>query len=200
MSRHESRADNAARSDSSLFKHVLNGDQQAATELYYRYAQRLGKLVEAKTSHALKRRFEAEDIVQSVFASFFRGMGLKYYDVPTGGELWGLFLVIALNKIRAKAVYSQAAKRDSRRTVGGELLERIPEGTDRTASQLLELAIVETLDGLKPIEGEIVTLRIQGHEVAEIAAQVNRSKRTVERVLQGFRKKLAETLDVEDGG
>ena len=36
------------------------------------------------------------------------------YDVPPGEELWGLLLVIALNKIRTEETFHRAAKRDVR--------------------------------------------------------------------------------------
>ena len=42
---------------------------------------------------------------------------------------------------------------------------------------------------------EQVRLRIDGHEVADIAAHTGRSKRSVERVLQQFRDQLQGLLD-----
>ena len=36
------------------------------------------------------------------------------YDVPPGEELWGLLLVIALNKIRTEETFHRAGKRDVR--------------------------------------------------------------------------------------
>lgn len=182
-------------SDSSLFRQAQVGNQEAATRLYYRYAQRIRRLFQSKTSADVKATLDSEDIVQSVFASFFRGMGLGYYDVPTGGELWNLLLVIALNKIRAKATYSKAAKRDIRKTQGGDILEAVPNRSDSADDQILQLAIDEALAELQPQDNQIITLRIQGHEVAEIAEKVRRSKRSVERVLQGFRKKLSRRLE-----
>jgi DNA-directed RNA polymerase specialized sigma24 family protein len=41
---------------------------------------------------------------------------------------------------------------------------------------------------------DIITLRIAGHEVNEIASQTGRAKRTVERILQEFRKSLEGVL------
>jgi DNA-directed RNA polymerase specialized sigma24 family protein len=40
----------------------------------------------------------------------------------------------------------------------------------------------------------MVTLRIEGHEVAEIARLTNRSHRTVERLLQQARERLTELM------
>jgi RNA polymerase sigma-70 factor (ECF subfamily) len=92
------------------------GNQDAALQLYLRYAHRLRALAKAQCSAELARRIDTEDIVQSVFGSFFRRAGQGYYDVPAGDELWKLLLVIALNKIRAQSAFHRAAKRDVRRT------------------------------------------------------------------------------------
>src|SRR5690349_20841483 len=91
-------------SDGSLLARVREGSQDAAAALYHRYAQRLLALARAKCGDDLAARVDAEDIVQSVFGSFFRGARQGYYDVPSGEEMWGLLLVIGLNKIRAKGV------------------------------------------------------------------------------------------------
>src|SRR5436190_234194 len=128
-------------SDSSLLRRVQCGNQDAATQLYFRYAERLRQLVRSESSPALARREDPEDILQSIFTSFFRGVGRGYYDVPAGDELWKLFLVIALNKICAKGTYHRAAKRDVRVTVGGQFLERYGRTTgdpDRAEVLLLK--------------------------------------------------------------
>jgi RNA polymerase sigma factor (sigma-70 family) len=184
-------------SDSSLVRRFRQGSQDAATQLYVRYAQRLRALARTNSSTDLAGQIDPEDIVQSVFGSFFRGINQGYYDVPAGEDLWKLFLVIALNKIRAKAVYYHAAARDSRRTVSGETarpnLETVA-ATEDTESAFLELALDDALGSLPPRARRIVELRVEGHEVAEIARRTGRSKRTVERILQDARRKLDELL------
>ena len=106
-------------SDHSLVRRFRQGHQDAADLLYHRYADRLLTLVQARQSPDLASRVDYEDIVQSVFGSFFRGVSRGMYDVPAREELWHLFLVITLNKIRAKGVFHRAAKRDVRMTIGG---------------------------------------------------------------------------------
>ena len=103
-------------SDGSLVRRLKGGSEDAATQLYTRYANRLRALARANTSAQLARRVDAEDIVQSVFRIFFAGASRGMYDVPAGEDLWKLLLVIALNKIRGESVYHQAAKRDVRVT------------------------------------------------------------------------------------
>jgi RNA polymerase sigma-70 factor (ECF subfamily) len=164
-----------------------------------RYARRLRALTQAQCSPELARQVDAEDIVQSIFGSFFRGATQGCYDIPAGEELWKLFLVIALNKIRAKGNYYRTAKRDARLLV---LTERIEEqaaagGQNEADLMVLQLAVAEALDRLPAQYKEMVTLRIEGYEIAEIAQRTGRSHRTVERILQQARQRLDELLKEE---
>jgi RNA polymerase sigma-70 factor (ECF subfamily) len=191
------KGDGAEPTDSSLLRRLRHGNQDAATQLYLRYAERLRLLARAEFSADLARRVDVDDIVQSVFTSFFRGVSRGYYDVPAGEELWKLFLVIALNKIRAKGAFHRAAKRDIRLTVGEHMIDqgsRANKDSDPTPMAFLRLVIDEALEVLPSPQKQMVILRIEGFEVAEIAAKTGRSKRTVERVLQDFRKRLSDIL------
>jgi RNA polymerase sigma-70 factor (ECF subfamily) len=182
-----------AATDRSLLRRLQHGQADASTELYLRYAERLLALAAAQSSAELARRVDPEDIVQSVFRTFFRRASLGHYTVPDGEEIWKLLLVIALNKVRATGAFHRAAKRDVRRTAGGEAFERAVEShPDRDGSALdtLRMVIGELLEGLPEAHRRIIELRIEGHEVNDIAAAVRRSKRSVERVLQDFRQRL----------
>jgi RNA polymerase sigma-70 factor (ECF subfamily) len=170
---------------------LKQGSQDAATQLYLRYAHRLRALALAQCSDALARQVEPEDVVQSVFGSFFRGAAQGCYDVPVGEELWRLFLVIALNKIRARGNYHLAAKRDARRTVAADALDEVAGEEDLV---FLRLTVEEAMEKLSPQHRQMVSLRIEGHEVAEIAQMTNRSHRTVERLLQQARERLTELM------
>jgi RNA polymerase sigma-70 factor, ECF subfamily len=185
-------------SDHSLMRRLRLGSEDAATQIYLRYAYRLRALARSQSSPELARCVDADEMVQSVFGSFFRGAKNGYYDVPVGEELWRLFLVIALNKIRAKGAFYHAAKRDVRMTSGGALLEQCAEVAhdDTTAAMRdLQLSIDEALESLPSEYREMVLLRIEGYRVEEIADRMKRSKRSVERMLQEVRKKLAYFID-----
>jgi RNA polymerase sigma-70 factor (ECF subfamily) len=184
-------------SDHSLLQRYRRGCEDAATQLYLRYAQRLRGLAREQIGSDLAGRVDLDDVVQSVFGSFFRRARGGYYDVPVGEELWRLFLVIALHKVRNQGAFHRAARRDVRR-------ERPPDGAGGAAAEdgasfaFLQLVIDEALERLPQQQREMVELRVEGHEVAEIAARTGRSKRTVERLLQEARRRLADILS-EDG-
>jgi DNA-directed RNA polymerase specialized sigma24 family protein len=61
-------------------------------------------------------------------------------------------------------------------------------------SALLEVCVEDVLGKLPDSHREMVELRIQGHEVAELARRTGRSKRTVERILQDVRSRLRQLL------
>lgn len=185
-------------SDRALLGRIRSGQEDAATLLYLRYADRLRALATSQCSSDLGRRLDPDDIVQSVFRTFFRrvtqGAG---YDVPAGDEIWKLFRVIAINKIRTVGAFHRAAKRDVGASVGGEEFDRAVQtqsGSDEMALTVLRLLIEEILAGLPGSHRQIVQLRIEEYDVAEIAHRTQRSKRTVERVLQQFRQSLSTTL------
>lgn len=183
-------------SDHALLQRLRAGDRDAATAIFYRYAHRLRALTHSKTSQDLASRLEPEDIVQSVFRSFFRRAEEGLYDVPEGQDLWNLFMVITLNKIRLQGKYHHAGKRDVRLTVRQDDMDESANDEEQ-AYRDLKLVMEEMLGQLAPKEREIVESRIQGFDVAEIALSVKRSKRTVERVLQEFRGNLHRLLDSE---
>jgi RNA polymerase sigma-70 factor (ECF subfamily) len=193
-------APNGEPSDQSLLQRLCQGSQDAAAQLYCRYAHRLRALAEAQCSPDLARRVDADDLVQSIFGSFFRGASKGYYEVPEGEELWKLFLVIALNKIRAKGKYHRAARRDVRMTVGSDHFDALPVSVGNPEDgevAFLRLAVAEALEKLPPQHKQIVTLRMEGHEVREIAELAGRSHRTVERILQQARDRLSQLLKGE---
>ncbi len=187
-------------SDKSLLRRFRDGNQDAATALYVRYAKRLQALARAQTGEQLASRFDPEDVVQSVFRTFFRRAVETGYDVPAGDELWQLLLVMALNKIRTLATHHRAQKRDVGRTGNPEHFEKLCQGSsgqDEIAYETMRMVVEELVADLPAPKNRIVELRIEGHEVQEIAKETNRSMRTVERTLQQFRNRLAKLIDDE---
>jgi RNA polymerase sigma-70 factor (ECF subfamily) len=182
-------------SDGSLLRRFQQGSGHAATILYFRYAEHLQSLAAARIAPDLACRIDPEDIVQSVFRTFFRRAALGQFEVPDGEDLWKLFLVLALNKLRNAGTYHRAARRDVRRSATAD-----PEGTeghngrDENALLVLRLVIEEVLGHLPESARLVVELRIEGHEVAEIAQRSGRSKRSVERILRDFRERLQASL------
>lgn len=188
------------RSDGSLVRLLRNGEQQAATDLFLRYSDRLLNLARNNTSAQLSPRFDPEDVVQSVFRSFFRRVSDGAYDVPPGEELWRLLLVLSLNKVRSLARFHRAKKRSVEATLAGEdYADMVEEFSvpDPQPRQILEMVVDRILGDLPSSQRDIVERRIQGESVVDIAAHTQRSRRTVERVIKKFRDQISELNDDE---
>jgi RNA polymerase sigma-70 factor (ECF subfamily) len=197
---HEKLKDSHDVSDSELLERFESNDPGAATDLYLRYAKRLFGLVRSQMSPALQHQVEVDDIVQSVFRTFFRRARTGQYEVPAGDELWSLLLVMTLNKIRKSADYHTAQRRDMRRTTvaDAELFKRIPSTMDPKNDEaigMLRIVVDELVNDLPAAKAEMIRCRIAGYEIQEIADTTKRSKRTVERTLQEFRKRLEDELE-----
>jgi RNA polymerase sigma-70 factor (ECF subfamily) len=178
-------------------KRFQGGQPDAATELYLRYAERLRLLAARQCAPDLAPRLDPEDIVQSVFRTFFRRVAQGQYDVPDGEDLWKLFLVIALHKIRSTAAYHRAAKRDVRATGPGlreVMTQKHLAAPDETPLATLRLVIDQLLDSLPASMRPIIALRVEGYDIEEIASRTQRSRRSVERGLQEFRSKLSALI------
>jgi RNA polymerase sigma-70 factor (ECF subfamily) len=177
-------------SDAGLVGLLRAGDPWAARELFTRYARRLRALVASRIRGPVASRLSPDDIVQSVFRTLFQGVAERAYSAPEGRELWGLLCVLALNKLRERVAYHQAARRDVRRTAGG--VDALPDAD--AEAQWLGIEVDDLLDRFRPADREVIYLRMTGYEVTEIAERTGRSLRTVERVLQRARAKLAAEL------
>lgn len=183
--------------DQTLLRKFEAGDDNAATEIYLRYAERLQRLTEKQTGLDLATRIDADQIVQSVFRTFFRRAAIGEYDVANGDDLWKLFLVISLNKIRATARYHRANKRDVGKTI--PLLEGEPEkpgrsGNDEVSYSILKMTIDDILGALSEQDRLIVLMRMDGNSVRDISQATQRAKRTVERKLQEFKAMLLKAI------
>jgi len=190
-------------SDHSLVRQFKRGDEDAATQLYLRYAARLARLANREMSPQLGTRFDPEDVVQSVFRTFFRRAAEGLYDVPPGDQLWQLLLMIATNKVRHLGRFHRQAKRDVGKTLANTQEYSIDERTSRADPDhvpitILEMVVQDAMADLPDFQRTMIELRIQGHTAEEIAAQTGRCSRTVERVLKRFRDKMTQELEGPD--
>ena len=181
--------------DQQLLEEYRQGENDAAAAIYDRYGERLFALARRKTGIDLFQRLDPEDVVQSVFRTFFRRAADGSYELPDSDALWKLLVVITLNKIRSLADFHRAAKRDVRKTADIEIIPDLAAKQQIDAEDLLNWTVRELTESLPSEQQRIIQLRIQGFTVDEIATNCKRSKRTTERVLQNFRARLFAELE-----
>ncbi len=176
------------------------GDQQAAEQLFERYANRLIALARSQLSSRLSQRVDAEDIVQSVYQCFFTHARAGSYQVQQGVDLWRLLVTMTLHKVQQQINRHTAQKRAVRReqSFGSEdsLLGLQAEVLARDASPPEALALLEEVEllmrSLSPAHRRIVELRLQGYNRVEIATILRCSQRTVLRLLERIKQYLEQ--------
>jgi len=182
-----------------LMARLQAGDQDAARDCFQRYAHRLIGLARSRMNPRLRQKVDAEDVVQSVFNSFFARQADGQFDLQNWDSLWSMLVVITLRKCGRRVEYFRAARRDISREA--DLRARDDSGTDWEAiasdpSPSEALVLAETLEGIfdqLDDEGkQVVSMRLQGYSVIEISEKIGRTERTVHRVLERVRRRMLE--------
>jgi RNA polymerase sigma factor (sigma-70 family) len=174
-----------------LLARFRQGDPAAADAIFHRYVNRLVAFARTRLSAKLAQRVDAEDVVQSVYRSFFIRARDGQYTLDQSGDLWRLLATITLNKLHKQVEFHTAQKRAYDREqaiaaeesvvgVSAELLAREPSPADAMAA-VEELQ--QVMQKLTPLQRRMLELYLQGHTVAEVADAVERSERAVRRLL-----------------
>ncbi len=182
-------------------------DEAAAEELFRRYSGRLTALARSRLSSALARRVDAEDVVQSAYRSFFLLARAGDVVLRENGDLWRLLVRITLRKVYRSARRHRAdcrsVGREHPRADETEALALSREPTPADAAVLID-ELRAALAPLDALQRRTVEMRLQGHEVEAIAAEVGRSARTVRRTLAAFgaelERRLSDTPSPPDEG
>lgn len=186
----------ASDSFSDLLAQLQGGDNQAAERIFHRFAGQLIALARSQLQQGLLRKLDPEDVLQSVFRSFFRRHQAGQFQLDSWDSLWGILTVMTLRKCGHLKEYFQAARRDVRREEQntaeaiqtlGNICAREP--TPEEAARLTDL-LEHVLRDFDERERNIISLHLQGYSHAEIAAEVGRAERTVRRTIARARKRL----------
>ncbi len=182
----------------NLLNQLKNGDQDAATKIYECYASQLIAKARGRLDMNVQRKVDAEDIIQSVYRSFFHRFDEGQYELENWESLWGLLITITHRKCGRKLDYFHADKRD----VGRERNPNINtedsvkqweaiarEPTPEEAATLTE-TMEEMLELFNPRQRKILSLCLQGYTQQEVGEQIGCSERTVRRVLNTARQEL----------
>lgn len=171
---------------------LQGGDPHAASKVFERFAGRLILLARRRIDRRLSRKVEPEDVLQSVFRSFFCRYAEDGFRLEGWDSLWAVLVVLTIRKCRRKTEQWRAARRDYRQEQAA--LDRSCDTIDRAprpdeAAELADL-VEQLMRSAGAREQQILSLRLQGYAIAEIAGSVGRTERTVLRILQKFREQL----------
>ena len=195
------------RSFADLMGRLRAGDEDAAAQIFHRVAPQLIALARSRLSPRVRQKVDPEDVLQSVFRSFFTRHADGQLELEGWDSLWGLLTVITLRKCGKQYEHFCAGRRDIHReaaaspspdgsATGWELAGRDPMPV---AAVLLAELVEQLMRPLGRRDRDILSLRLQGYQVVEISSQVGCTERTVQRVLGRIRERL-EGLHDEPAG
>ncbi len=185
-----------------LLARLKKGDQDAGTEIVGRFMRRLIGLARSKLDAKVLRKIDPEDVVQSVFRSYFVRQMEGEFQIRDWDNLWSLLALITARKCtnarvrftrKGRNVHLEmdASGRDDDSSPSWEALAREP--TPDQAAILTEL-IDRVIAGLPERERQIVSLSLEGKDAAQIGDIIGRAERTVRRTLDNFRARLEDAV------
>jgi RNA polymerase sigma factor (sigma-70 family) len=177
------------------------GEADAARQVWDRFVRRLVGLAQTRLQAGLRGKVDAEDVVQSVFASFFARHTQGCFELASWDDLWSLLVVLTLRRCGRKARHFHAGRRDVRREQAddGDSGQEVPdpEPTPQEAAELAE-TVRQLLAGLSQAGRGVLELRLQGYSGAEIAQRQGCTEYTVDYRLRKVRRRLRELLPPDE--
>ena len=169
------------------------GDQDAAKELFDRYASRLVALARRQISQRLASRVDPEDVVQSVFRSFFGRVKAGKFHIEEQDDLGKLLVRITVHKTLRKVEYHQAAKRDPRMEAvqGDYASDELLQVLDRDPTPEAVVAFLDqlnpSLNQIRPQERQIHEIRFAAYSKGQITQKLGIYDRKIRRLIERVR-------------
>lgn len=187
-----------------LFSLARQGEIDAFEPLWLHFFPRLVGLARKRLRGRAGMADDAEDAAHAALISFWSQIRSgEYLQDLCRGSLWNLLATITVRKVGKQLRNDAAARRGEGRVLPAADLD----GTESLADMLsvlptqeLDLLAAEVMESL-PVELQSVAmLRLFGHSTDEIAAQLDWTRRKVQRKLEIVRLRWSEILGLDREG
>jgi RNA polymerase sigma-70 factor, ECF subfamily len=204
--------DENMRDDNDLLLRLEGGDERALTELFTRHRERLRRMIRLRLDRRLRGRIDSSDVLQDAYLEVARRAGEYFAQATMPPFLWLRFLtgqtLQALHRHHLKVQMRDAGHEVSFRhratpqansaSLAEMLLGRLTSPTRAARRAEMQLKLQEMLNGMEPLDREVLALRhfeeLSNGEVAQVlglskTAASNRYMRALGRLkemLQGM--------------
>lgn len=189
----------------ALLQRIRDGDESACAELFAPYRDRLRRMIKLRMDQRLRGRLDASDVLQEAYLDVAR-RSREYAEKPDMPiYLWLRFLTVqrllALHRHHLKAqkrdagqeiiLHRGAMPQASSVSLAAQLLGRFTSPSHAAQRAELRVRLQEVLNGMDPIDREVLTLRhfeeLTNAETAEVlglqkTAASNRYVRALKRL------------------
>lgn len=202
---------------SSLMQRVRKGNEEAAQQLWERYADQIVDVARRSLKNSSRRVQDEEDVAMIAFKSLLAGITSgKFPELDHRDQLWRLIMVITTRKAAAVIEKDHRQKRGGGEVRGDSaVMQRDPEevgsgegsgagGFDRLTSEKpapdIAAIMADQMEQLLlslPDETaqQIAALKMEGFTHEEIAKRIDVNTRTVERRLRQIRELWQRIMD-----
>lgn len=192
-----------------LIAGLQQGDADVLKSFYAEYGPMLRTIADSRLAPGMRRRFDADDVIQSTFRTFFRRAQVGYFQFEDNQRLWNLLCAITLTKLREKARFHQRQSRGVGREVPVDAGDDSGEAghgesgliaADPSPDSAAEFA--DTFDmlvaSLDEDERRLIDLKLQDQTNDEAAETLGISERTVRRMLSRLQEKFEKLLQPDN--
>jgi RNA polymerase sigma factor (sigma-70 family) len=190
-----------AREFEHLMERVRAGSQEAAQALYDRFSSAVCLVVRRTLARRLRRQFDSDDFMQSVWASFFT-VPPEQFTFHSPEALVAFLSRVAYNKVTdANRAQLGTQKRDSNRetpldspgALGQAPLAEVLPAATATPSQyvMAEESWQRLLDAQPPGHRRVLELLRQGYTCAEICVSLGLHPAVVKRLKEQLRREIS---------
>ena len=179
----------------SILCGLRTGADSAAECVFRRFSHRLIALAGSRLDGALNAKVDPEDVIQSVFRSFFDRYAKGQFESDDWDQIWTILTVITIRKCHNKQQHFRTQRRDVGREFqppaeAADFLDAVSREPTPEQAAILTETLEDVMAQLSPIQRKILALHLQGLSVREIGDHLERTERTVRRILQQIRDEL----------
>jgi len=177
----------------SFVNSLRQGNPEATKKIFDAYVNKLVAMARKRISQRFAGRIDAEDIVQSVFRTFFHRAKQGQFELNDEDDICKMLARITVHKTFRQIAHHQAGKRDAGRDLGSgdssqdlmvNLMSREPSPEEATA--LLD-QMEHFLAQLRQEDRDILEMRMQGFSTLEIAQKLSITDRKIRRLMERIR-------------
>jgi RNA polymerase sigma-70 factor (ECF subfamily) len=172
-----------------VIERLRGGDPDAASEIFDRFLRPLTALAYRQFDPRTRVKADPDDVVMSVYKSFFVRDFQRPFDLTDWDCLGRLLRKITVRKCKDKRNFWKAM----RRRIASEVsFDEVPgyEGPVPTPEQevVARETLNRTLDRFSPAHRAIVALAVESYNCRQISERCGCSERTVLRVVERFKQ------------
>ncbi|MEZ6143508.1 MAG: sigma-70 family RNA polymerase sigma factor [Zavarzinella sp.] len=174
------------------------GDPKAAENLWQRFSRRVEGMAKSKLQQVPGRFGDQADLAQEVFAAVFTGIQQdRFQQLHSRDDLWQILAMVTARRAanlwrKANAANELGESACSTTDEQVRVLECVAEQSDEQLSESLGFASMELLEKLEPKLRHVALMRWRGYSNQEIADELGRSVKSVERYLAMIRMQWTE--------